>query len=68
MELVYGKKGYSKCADEMEELRQSKKLSFVKNTKSEGVKQHINELSEYIHSKDAQMTEYDEKLVRKYIN
>ena len=40
----------------------------MEHAKSEGVKQRINELSEYIHSKDAQITEYDEKLVRKYID
>ena len=39
----------------------------MEHAKSEGVKQRINELSEYIHSKYAQITEYDEKLVRKYI-
>ena len=43
-----------------EELRQSKKLMLVEHAKSEGVKQRINELSEYIHSEDTQITEYDE--------
>jgi len=28
----------------------------------------INEFSEYIHSEDTQITEYNEKLVRKYID
>ena len=68
LELVHGKKDYSKCADEMEELRQSKQLLLVEHAKSEGVKQRINELSEYIYSEDDQITEYDEKLVRKYID
>ena len=40
----------------------------MEHAKSEGVKQRINELSEYIHSEDAQITEYNEKLVRKYID
>lgn len=68
LELVQGKKDYSKCADEMEALRQNKQLLLVEHAKSEGVKQRINELSEYIHSEDTQITEYDEKLVRKYID
>lgn len=68
LELVHGKKDYSKRADEMEELRQSKQLLLVEHAKSEGVKQRINELSEYIYSEDDQITEYDEKLVRKYID
>ena len=52
----------------MEELRQRRKLLLVEHAKSEGVKQRINELSEYIHSEDTQITEYNEKLVRKYID
>ena len=68
LELVHGKKDYSECADEMEELRQRKKLLLVEHAKSEGVKQHINELSEYIDSEKSEITEYNEKLVRKYID
>ena len=68
LELVHGKKDYFECDDEMEELRQSKKLLLVEHAKSEGVKQRINEFSEYIHSEDTQITEYNEKLVRKYID
>lgn len=68
LELVQSKKDYSKCADEMEELRQNKQLLLVEHAKTEGVKQRINELSEYINSEDTRITEYDEKLVRKYID
>lgn len=64
----FDKKDYFECDDEMEELRQSKKLLLVEHAKSEGVKQRINEFSEYIHSEDTQITEYNEKLVRKYID
>lgn len=48
LELVHGKKDYSKCADEMEGLRQNKQLQLVEYAKSEGTKQRTNELSEYI--------------------
>lgn len=41
LELVHGKKDYFECDDEMEELRQSKKLLLVEHAKSEGVKQRI---------------------------
>lgn len=68
LELVQGKKDYSKCADEMEELRQNKQLLLVEHAKTEGVKQRINELSEYIDSENTRITEYDEKLVRRYID
>lgn len=68
LELVQSRKDYSKYADEMEELRQNKQLLLVEHAKSEGTKQRINELSEYINSENTQITEYDEKLVRKYID
>lgn len=68
MKKLYKRRVYSKCADEMEELRQKKQLLLVEHAKSEGVKQRINELSEYIHSENTRIIEYDEKLVRKYID
>ena len=65
--LVHGKKDYSKCADEMEELRQNKQLILVKHAQTEGTRQRINELAAYVKTQDTQITEYDGKLVRKYI-
>ena len=65
--LVHGKKDYSKCADEMEELRQNKQLLLVKHAQTEGTRQRINELVAYVKTQDTQITEYDDKLVRKYI-
>lgn len=65
--LVHGKKDYSKCADEMEELRQNKQLLLVKHAQTEGTRQRINELAAYVKTQDTQITEYDDKLVRKYI-
>ena len=67
LELVHGKKDYSKCADEMEELRQNKQLLLVKHAQTEGTRQRINELAAYVKKQDTQITEYDDKLVRKYI-
>ena len=67
LELVHGKKDYSKCADEMEELRQHKQLLLVKHAQTEGTRQRINELAAYVKTQDTQITEYDDKLVRKYI-
>ncbi|HIH8003311.1 TPA: recombinase family protein [Streptococcus suis] len=68
LELVHGKKDYSKCADEMEVLRDKKQLELVKHANTEGVKQRINELEEYINSQGSQISEYNDKLVRKYID
>lgn len=67
LELVHGKKDYSKCADEMEELRQKKQLELVKHANTEGIRQRINELAVYVDSQEPQISEYDDKLVRKYI-
>ena len=67
LELVHGKKDYSKCADEMEELRQKKQLELVKHANTEGIRQRINELAVYVDSQETQISEYDDKLVRKYI-
>ena len=68
LELVHGKKDYSKCGDEMEVLRYKKQLELVKHANTEGVKQRINELEEYINSQGTQINEYNDKLVRKYID
>lgn len=38
LELVHGKKDYSECADEMEELRESKQLLLVKHAQTEGTR------------------------------
>ena len=68
LELVHGKKDYSKCANEMEELRQNKQLLLVKHAQTEGTRQRINELAAYVKTQDTRITEYDDKLVRKYID
>ncbi len=67
LKLVHGRNDYSKCADEMEELRQNKQLLLVKHAQTEGIRQRINELATYVKTQDTQITEYDDKLVRKYI-
>lgn len=68
LELVHSKKDYSKCSDEMEELRQHKQLLLVKHAQTEGTRQRVNELAAYVKTQDTQITEYDDKLVRKYID
>ncbi len=67
LELVQGKKDYSICADEMELLRQEKKELLIAHAKTEGVKQRIDELLAFIHECPKELTEYDESMVRKYI-
>ncbi len=52
----------------MEELRQNKQLHLVKHAQTEGTRQRINELVAYVKAQDTQITEYDDKLVRKYID
>lgn len=67
LKLVRGRKDYAKCADEMDELQKEKHLLLVKHAQQEGVKQRINELTESIQEQPPKLTEFDDKMVRKYI-
>lgn len=67
LKLVQGRKDYSKCADEMDELQKEKHMLLVKHAQLEGVKQRINELTELIQEQPPKLTEFDDKMVRKYI-
>lgn len=67
LKLVQGRKDYAKCAVEMDELQKEKHLLLVKHAQQEGVKQRINELIELIQEQPPKLTEFDDKMVRKYI-
>ena len=42
-------------------------MELVKHANTEGIRQRINELAVYVDSQETQISEYDDKLVRKYI-
>ena len=67
LKLVQDRKDYAKCADEMDELQKEKHLLLVKHAQLEGVKQRNNELTELIQEQPLKLTEFDDKMVKKYI-
>ena len=65
--LAHTKKDYTVLADEIEILRDKKQEILVHHAEIEGVKKRISELSEFLQNIDTELTEYDEQMVRKYI-
>lgn len=65
--LAHAKKDYTVLADEIEILRDNKQEILVQRAETEGVKKRISELSEFLQNTDTELTEYDEQMVRKYI-
>ena len=51
----------------MNELQEKKHLLLVKHAQQEGVKQRINELADFIKEQPKDLTEFDDKMVRKYL-
>lgn len=54
-------------ADEIEFLRDKKQEILVQSAETEGVKKRIGELQVFLQTTDTELTEYDEQMVRKYI-
>ena len=54
-------------ADEIEILRDKKQEILMQRAETEGVKKRISELSKFLQNTDTELTEYDEQMVRKYI-
>lgn len=65
--IAHAKKDYTVLADEIEILRDKKQEILVQRAETEGVKKRISELSEFLQNTDTELTEYDEQMVRKYI-
>lgn len=65
--LAHAKKDYTVLADEIEILRDKKQEILVQRAETEGVKKRIGELSVFLQTTDTELTEYDEQMVRKYI-
>ena len=58
---------YSLVAEEIHQLREQRQQILNDNAKTEAFKQRITEFEEYLENTDGQLAEYDEKLVRRYI-
>ncbi len=54
-------------SDEINILRDKKQKLLVRKAKTEGVKKRITELADFLQGAPQELGEYDEALVRKYI-
>lgn len=67
VKLAQAKKDYTKLADDIDRLKEKKQRLLVDKAGTEGLKLRIAELKQYLLEADQELTEYDEKMVRKYI-
>lgn len=65
--MAQAKKDYSALADEVDDLRDQRQSVLVEKARSEGRKKRINEMETFLSSQSVELTEYDEKMVRLYI-
>lgn len=61
-------KNYSALADKIEILQNKKQKLLIAKAETEGVKKRIAELEDFLHTANQMLTEYDELMVRKYID
>ena len=67
LKLANSKKDYNSVADEIDRLRELKQNALVESAEREGLKQRIREMREFLEQQSAEVTEYDELLVRRLI-
>ena len=65
--VAQAKKDYSSLADEVDDLRDQRQSVLVEKARIEGRKKRINEMETFLSSQSVELTEYDEKMVRLYI-
>lgn len=66
--LAHAKKDYGLLADEIDILRNKKQELLVKRAETEGVKKKVTELADFLQGVPQELAEYDELMVRKYID
>lgn len=67
VKLAHAKKDYTALVDEIDNLREEKQKLLVQRAETEGVKKRIAELTDFLQDADQELSEYDERMVRKYI-
>lgn len=67
VKLARAKKDYTVLADEIDILRGKKQELLGQRAETESVKKRIEELMNFIQGENHQLSEYDEGMVRKYI-
>ena len=58
---------YTKTANEIDELKATKQQLLIEKAGQEDAKRRIREMEEFLKSERHELSEYDEKLVRKSI-
>ena len=67
-QLAKKNEDYSTLADEIDELREQKQEILVEKAQTEGYKTRIQELGDLLKKECTELREYDEGMVRNYIN
>lgn len=67
LRLASSKKDYNSVADEIDRLRELKQKALAEGAEREGLKKRIAEMREFLSSQTTEVSEYDEQLVRKFI-
>lgn len=67
LQLANAKKDYEPIADENDRLREEKQNIMVDDAEREGSRQRVEEMMEYLKEQPAEVTEYDEQLVRRLV-
>ncbi|WP_422118565.1 recombinase family protein [Gardnerella sp. DNF00476] len=65
--LLKAKKDYTKTANEIDELKVKKQQLLIEKAGQEDAKRRIREMEDFLKNERHDISEYDEKLVRKYI-
>lgn len=67
LKLAQVKKDYTSIADTVDRLKEKKQQLLVAKAENEGFKKRIAELETFLQAEATELTEYDETMVRKYI-
>ena len=67
VKLAHAKKDYASLTDEIDLLRDKKQELLVAKAETEGFKKRIKELEDFLKEANQELTEYDESMVRRYI-
>ena len=65
--IAQAKKDYSSQADEVDDLRDQRQSVLIEKARIEGRRKRINEMETFLYSQSVELTEYDENMVRLYI-
>lgn len=65
--LAHAKKDYTDLAIEIDNLREKKQGLLAKRAERKGLQKRIQEMEDFLRSQPEKLTEYDEHMVRRYI-